>query len=63
MSSTIIVTCVVYLYIFIIGFAFSYVYLNYKKRQLVKANFWISVAIFTLLALLTLILIYVFVLP
>ena len=28
---------------------------NYDKRQLIKANFWLSVAIFALIALLTLV--------
>ncbi len=45
----------VVLYIAIVFIAGTKVLFDYSVRQLVKANFWCNVAIFALLALLTLI--------
>ena len=47
-------------YLVIVVFAGGKVAYDYQLRQLVKANFWINVAIFALLALLTLIILIEF---
>ena len=47
-------------YLVIVVFAGCKVAYDYEARQLVKANFWINVAIFALLALLTLIILIEF---
>lgn len=47
-------------YLVIVIFAGCKVAYDYEARQLVKANFWINVAIFALLALLTLIILIEF---
>ena len=47
----------VIIYIIIVIAAIGKVFTCYQYRQLVKANFWINVAIFALLALLTLVVI------
>ena len=47
-------------YFVIVIFAGCKVAYDYKLRQLVKANFWINVAIFALLALLTLVILIEF---
>lgn len=43
--------------IFVIIAATGTILLNYKKRQLVKANFWLNVAIFALIVIISLIVI------
>ena len=47
-------------YFVIVIFAGCKVSYDYQLRQLVKANFWINVAIFALLALLTLVILIEF---
>ena len=42
-------------YFVIILIASAVVKINYDSRQLIKANFWLNVAIFALVALLTLV--------
>ena len=43
--------------IFVIIASTGTILLNYKKRQLVKANFWLNVAIFALIIIISLIVI------
>jgi hypothetical protein len=43
--------------LFVIISATGTILLNYKKRQLVKANFWLNVAIFALIVIISLIVI------
>jgi len=55
LSSMLVIT-----YLVIIFLAGGKILIDYKMRQLVKANFWCNVAIFALLALLTLIILIEF---